>query len=53
MLQQPSPLKYANPANGLLSPLIDSQYVQQHNKKVKQLEQRVEMYVKSHSNLLP
>ena len=34
MMQEPSPTKYSNPATGLLSPLIDSQYVKLHNKKV-------------------
>ena len=53
MMQEPSPLKYQNPTTGLLSPLIDSQYVVHHNSKVKQLEQRVSMYVKAHENLLP
>lgn len=41
MMQDASPTKYQNPNNGILSPLIDSQYVVQHNKKVKQLEQKV------------
>ena len=27
MLQMPSPQKYSNPATGILSPLIDSDYV--------------------------
>ena len=27
--------------------------MKQHNKKVKQLEQRVDQYVQAHSNLLP
>ena len=38
MMQESSPLKYQNPANGMLSPLINNMYVSQHNKKVKQLE---------------
>ena len=29
MLQEPSPLKYHNPATGLLSPLVESVYVKQ------------------------
>ena len=53
LLQEPNTRKYANPSNGILSPLIDSQYVVMHNKKVKQLEQRVDAYVKSHEGLLP
>jgi hypothetical protein len=53
MMQDSSPLKYQNPANGLLSPLIDSMYVKQHNQKVKLLEQRVDRFVQSNSNLLP
>ena len=53
MLQEPSPLKYQNPVNGILSPLIDSQYVKMHNKKVKQLEQRVDKYVQSLANKFP
>jgi len=54
MMQESSPLKYQNPANGMLSPLINNMYVKQHNKKVKQLEQRVDQFVQSYSsNILP
>ena len=53
VMQEPNTRKYANPSSGILSPLIDSSYVQMHNKKVKQLEQRVDQYVKSHKEMSP
>ena len=34
MMQDTSPLKYQNPENGLLSPLIDSTYEKEHKYKV-------------------
>lgn len=52
-MQAPSPSKYQNPQTGMLSPLIDSQYVVQHNAKLKQLEQRIDRYTKNFIDVLP
>jgi len=54
MLQEASsPTKYSDPSTGLLSPLIESQYVKLHKSKVKQQDARVDQFVQSRSRFMP
>ena len=53
MQDSTSPLGYSNVNTGLLSNLVESRYANHHKIKVNSLDQRVDMFVKSHERVLP